>query len=271
MIDRHHQRRALATPLRKRSRNHRPLHRDERRATRSRRRRAAGGSSFALAKSTTGSRCVCRRRLVNTRNSHFLNVVARLKPGVAVEAADREMKSIAAQLTQEYPDSNRDVGAVVVSVREDVLGDTRVEVLVLMIAAASIVLIACANLASLLLSRAWARRGEYAVRLSLGATRSRLVRQIVTEALCLSVIGGVLGLAIPLLTGRCSNGSCLSDCSRPRRSSTGGSLPSQEGCRSRPACSSASDPHSSPPALDCGSAPAACAGCRWHGNDRTVP
>ena len=86
--------------------------------------------------------------------------------------------------------------------REDVLGDTRVELLVLMIAAASIVLIACANLASLLLSRAWARRGEYAVRLSLGATRTRLVRQIVTEALCLSVIGGALGLAIPWLTGR---------------------------------------------------------------------
>ena len=140
-------------------------------------------------------------QLVNTRNSHFLNVVARLKPGVAVEAANREMKSIAAQLTHEYPDSNRDVGAVVVAVREDVLGDTRVEVLVLMIAAASIVLIACANLASLLLSRAWARRGEYAVRFSLGATRGRLVRQIVTEALCVSVIGGVLGLAIPLLTG----------------------------------------------------------------------
>ena len=140
-------------------------------------------------------------QFANTRNSHFLEVVARLKPGVAVETADREMKGIAAQLTSEYPDSNRDVGAVVFSVREDVLGDTRVELLVLMIAAASIVLIACANLASLLLSRAWARRGEYAVRLSLGATRTRLVRQIVTEALCLSVIGGALGLAIPLLTG----------------------------------------------------------------------
>ena len=141
-------------------------------------------------------------RLANTRSSHFLEVVARLKPGVAVETADREMKGIAAQLTSEYPDSNRDVGAVVLSVREDVLGDTHVELLILMIAAASIVLIACANLASLLLSRAWARRGEYAVRLSLGATRTRLVRQIVTEALCLSVIGGALGLAIPWLTGR---------------------------------------------------------------------
>jgi predicted permease len=141
-------------------------------------------------------------QFANTRNSHFLEVVARLKPGVAIETADREMKGIAAQLTSEYPDSNRDVGAVVLSVREDVLGDTRVELLVLMIAAASIVLIACANLASLLLSRAWARRGEYAVRLSLGATRTRLVRQIVTEALCLSVIGGALGLAIPWLTGK---------------------------------------------------------------------
>ena len=141
-------------------------------------------------------------QFANTRNSHFLEVVARLKPGVAVETADREMKGIAAQLTSEYPDSNRDVGAVALSVREDILGDTRVELLVLMIAAASIVLIACANLASLLLSRAWARRGEYAVRLSLGATRTRLVRQIVTEALCLSVIGGALGLAIPWLTGR---------------------------------------------------------------------
>jgi predicted permease len=138
---------------------------------------------------------------VNTRNSHFLEVVARLKPGVPVDTANREMKAIAAQLTAEYPDSNRDVGAVVLSVRDEVLGDTRVELLVLMIAAASIVLIACANLASLLLSRAWARRGEYAVRLSLGATRTRLMRQIVTEALCLSVIGGVLGLAIPLMTG----------------------------------------------------------------------
>jgi predicted permease len=138
---------------------------------------------------------------VNTRNTHFLEVVARLKPGVAVETADREMKGIAAQLTSEYPDTNRDVGAVVLSVREEILGDTRVEVLVLMIAAASIVLIACANLASLLLSRAWARRGEYAVRLSLGATRTRLMRQIVTEALCLSVIGGALGLAIPWIAG----------------------------------------------------------------------
>ena len=141
--------------------------------------------------------------MANTRRSHFLNVVARLKPGVSVRAADDEMKSIAARLSEQYPD-NGNVGAVVVPLREDILGDTRIELVVLMIAAMSIVLIACANLASLLLSRAWARRGEYAVRLSLGATRGRLARQIVVEALCLSVIGGALGLVIPLVAGAMS-------------------------------------------------------------------
>ena len=137
---------------------------------------------------------------VDTRRSHFLNVVARLKPGVSVQAADGEMRAMATRMQAQYPETNRDVGAVVVPMREQVLGDTRVEVIALAIAAAAIVLIACANLASLLLARASVRRGEYAVRLSLGATRARLARQVLTEALCLSVAGGVLGLAIPLVT-----------------------------------------------------------------------
>ena len=77
-----------------------------------------------------------------------------------------------------------------------------------MVAAMSIVLIACANFASLLLTRAWARRGEYAVRLSLGATRIRLTRQIVMEALCLSVVGGALGLMVPSLTGSDERAAC---------------------------------------------------------------
>jgi predicted permease len=135
-----------------------------------------------------------------TRTSHYLNVVARLKPGVSVEAADSDMRAIARRLIEQHPQSNRDLGAVVVPIREQVLGDTRVQVIALMVAAAAIVLIACANLASLLLARASVRRGEYAVRLSLGATRGRLARQVLVEALCLSAAGGVLGLAIPLLT-----------------------------------------------------------------------
>jgi predicted permease len=137
---------------------------------------------------------------VDTRWNHFLSVVARLKPGVSVQAANTEMRGIAKRLEAQYPNTNRDVGAVVVPIREQVLGDTRVEVMALEIAAMAIVLIACANLASLLLARASVRRGEYAVRLSLGATGTRVARQVLVEALCLSVAGGVLGLAIPVLT-----------------------------------------------------------------------
>jgi len=135
-----------------------------------------------------------------TRGNHFLDVVARLKPGASVEAADAEVRTIAKRLSEQYPDTNRGIGAVVVPIREHVLGVSRVQVIALMSAAAAIVLIACANLASLLLARASVRRGEYAVRLSLGATRGRLTRQVVVEALCLSIGGGVLGLAIPVLT-----------------------------------------------------------------------
>ena len=135
-----------------------------------------------------------------TRGNHFLEVVARLKPDVPIEAADSDIRAIARRLSEQYPDTNRDLGAVVVPIREQVLGDTRVQVVALMTAAAAIVLIACANLASLLLARASVRRGEYAVRLSLGASRGRLARQVLVEAMCLSVSGGVLGLAIPMLT-----------------------------------------------------------------------
>jgi predicted permease len=135
-----------------------------------------------------------------TRGNHYLLVVARLKPDVSVDAARADMNAIAGRLGEQYPESNRGIGIGVVPIREEVLGDTRVQVIALMIAAAAIILIACANLASLLLARASVRRGEYAVRLSLGATRGRLVRQVLVEALCLSTAGGVLGLAIPVLS-----------------------------------------------------------------------
>src|SRR5262245_11290045 len=135
-----------------------------------------------------------------TRGNHYLNVVARLKPGASVETADEDMRAIARRLTEQYPETNRNLGAVVVPIREEVLGNTRIQAIALMTAAAAIILIACANLASLLLARASVRRGEYAVRLSLGATRGRLARQVLVEALCLSAAGGLLGLAIPVLT-----------------------------------------------------------------------
>jgi putative ABC transport system permease protein len=133
------------------------------------------------------------------RNSHYLNVVARLRPGVSTSAAAADMTAIAASLKQQFPDTNSITGAVVVPLKEDLLGNTQLELTVLMAAAAATLLIACANLASLLLSRAAGRRGELGVRVALGATRGRLVRQMVVEGMTLSVTGGVLGLAVPPL------------------------------------------------------------------------
>ena len=135
------------------------------------------------------------------RSNHYLNVFARLKPGVTVESAQREMAGIAAQLAREYPATNAWVtGAAVVGLREEILGDVRLGLWVLACGVGCVLLIACTNVAGLLLARAAGREREMAVRAALGAGRLRLIRHSMTEALALSLAGGAVGFLFAIWT-----------------------------------------------------------------------
>ena len=128
------------------------------------------------------------------RGCHNLEGIGRLKEGISVQAALADMKSVAAQLEKQYPDSNRGQGASVVPLAEVIVADIRPILLVLLSGAGLLLLIACANVASLLLVRSESRRREIAVRSSLGASSLRLISQFVTEASVLIAAGSVLGL-----------------------------------------------------------------------------
>jgi putative ABC transport system permease protein len=128
------------------------------------------------------------------RQSHFLTIVARLKPGVTKQQAQADMERVAKDLQKQYPDSNAKVGATVVPLQVDYAGDARSGLLVLQVASVFVLLIACSNLANLLLARSTGRRREIAVRLALGASRWQIASQLLTESLVLSVAGGLLGL-----------------------------------------------------------------------------
>src|SRR5580658_279644 len=134
-------------------------------------------------------------QLANHGN-HHLQVVARLKPGVSLKVANANLAAIARQLEQENPSSNAKVGAYVVPLREELAGTTRPALLVLLGAVCFVLLIACANVANLLLARASGRRREIAMRLTLGASRSRIARQLLTESLLLAGLAGAVGLIL---------------------------------------------------------------------------
>jgi len=134
--------------------------------------------------------------LVSDRNVHYFQAVGRLKPSVTPDLARTDLGAVASDLSQRFPESNGGRGISVLALQEKMVGDVRMVLLLLLGAVGVVLLIACANIASLLLARASGRQRELSIRAALGAGRGRLVRQLITESLLLGGVGGSAGLLL---------------------------------------------------------------------------